>query len=94
MLEDEPGHLRGWLGSLELLVCPTIITAKQQHKGRRKWQPLEKGVAAHSRILAWRIPQTEEPGGLYSPWGCKESDTTEQVPLHFSNTHICTFQPH
>ena len=26
-------------------------------------------------ILAWRIPWTEEPGG-YSPWGCKESDTT------------------
>ena len=27
---------------------------------------LEKGVAAHSRILAWRIPWTEEPGGLQS----------------------------
>ena len=25
---------------------------------------LEKGVAAHSSILAWRIPWTEEPGGL------------------------------
>ena len=28
--------------------------------------PLEKGVAAHSSILAWRIPWTEEPGGLQS----------------------------
>ena len=28
--------------------------------------PLEKGVAPHSRILAWRIPWTEEPGGLQS----------------------------
>ena len=28
--------------------------------------PLEEGVAAHSRILAWRIPWTEEPGGLQS----------------------------
>ena len=27
-------------------------------------------------ILAWRIPWTEEPGGLYSPWDHKESDTT------------------
>ena len=27
---------------------------------------LEKGVATHSRILAWRIPWTEEPGGLQS----------------------------
>ena len=26
--------------------------------------PLEEGVATHSRILAWRIPWTEEPGGL------------------------------
>ena len=28
--------------------------------------PLEKGKAAHSNILAWRIPWTEEPGGLQS----------------------------
>ena len=36
--------------------------------------PLEEGMATHSSILAWRIPWTEEPGGLQS---CKESDTTE-----------------
>ena len=28
--------------------------------------PLEKGMATHSRILTWRIPWTEEPGGLQS----------------------------
>ena len=28
--------------------------------------PLEEGMAAHSRILAWRIPWTEEPSGLQS----------------------------
>ena len=28
--------------------------------------PLEKGMATHPRILAWRIPWTEEPGGLQS----------------------------
>ena len=29
------------------------------------WEdPLEKGMASHFSILAWRIPQTEEPGGL------------------------------
>ena len=38
--------------------------------------PLEKEMATHSGILAWRIPWTEEPGGLYSPWGHKELDTT------------------
>ena len=31
------------------------------------WEdPLEKGMATHSRILPWRIPWTEEPGGLAS----------------------------
>ena len=38
--------------------------------------PLENGMAAHSSILAWEIPWTEEPGGLQS-MGSKESDTTE-----------------
>ena len=28
--------------------------------------PLEKGMATHSSILAWKIPWTEEPGGLHS----------------------------
>ena len=28
--------------------------------------PLEKGMATHSSILAWRIPWTEKPGGLQS----------------------------
>ena len=32
--------------------------------------PLEKGMATHSSILAWRIPWTEEPGGLES-MGCQ-----------------------
>ena len=31
------------------------------------WEdPLEKGMATHSSILAWRTPRTEEPGGLQS----------------------------
>ena len=34
---------------------------------------LEKEVAAHSSILAWRSPWTEEAGGIPSSWGCKES---------------------
>ena len=38
--------------------------------------PLEKEMATHSSILAWRIPWMEELGGLQS-MGRKESDTTE-----------------
>ena len=38
------------------------------------WEdPLEKDMASHSNILAWRIPQTEESGGLQS-MGLQESD--------------------
>ena len=38
--------------------------------------PLEKGMATHLSILAWRIPWTEEPGA-YRPWGRRGSDTIE-----------------
>ena len=37
--------------------------------------PLEKGMATHSSIPAWRIPWTEEPGGLES-MGSQEPDKT------------------
>ena len=39
---------------------------------------MEEEMATHSRILAWRIPWTEEPGGL-QPMGHRESDMTEQL---------------
>ena len=35
--------------------------------------PPEKGMATHSSVLAWKIPWTEEPGGLQS-MGCKKLD--------------------
>ena len=38
--------------------------------------PLEKGMATHSSILCWRVPWTEEPGGLQFT-GHRESDMTE-----------------
>ena len=37
---------------------------------------LEKEMATHSSVLAWRIPGTGEPGGCHL-WGRTESDTTE-----------------
>ena len=41
-------------------------------------EPMKKGMATHTNILAWRIPWTEEPGRLQS-LGLQESDTTEQL---------------
>ena len=40
--------------------------------------PLEKEMATHSSMLAWRIPWERSLVG-YSPWGCKELDTTERL---------------
>ena len=48
--------------------------------------PLEKEIATHSSILPWRIPWTEELGGLQST-GRKELDTIEQLHFHFHFAH-------
>ena len=47
--------------------------------------PLEEDIAVHSSNLAWRIPWTEEPGGLQSMDG-KELDMTE------ATQHIRTYR--
>ena len=67
------------------LVAQTVknLPAMQEAQVRSLGQedPLEKGMATHSGILAWRIPWTEEHGS-YSPWGHKELDMTELLSAH------------
>ena len=53
---------------------PVMQETRVQYLGQE--DPLEKRMATHSSILAWRIPWTEEPCGLQS-MGLQESDTTE-----------------
>ena len=43
---------------------PTVRETQVQSLGRE--DPLEKEMATHSSILAWKIPQTEKPGRLQS----------------------------
>ena len=43
---------------------PAVQETHVQSLGKE--DPLEKGMTTHSSILAWRIPWTEEPGGLQS----------------------------
>ena len=50
---------------------PAVQETRVQSLGREN--PLEKGMATNSSILAWKIPWTEKPGS-YSPWGRKELD--------------------
>ena len=57
---------------------PAMLEIQVQSLG---WEdPLEKKMATHSSILAWRIPWTEKLEG-HSLWSHKESDTTEQITL-------------
>ena len=54
----------GFLGGLVVKNLPTVQETQVQSLG---WEdPLEKGMATYSSILTWRIPWTEEPGGLLS----------------------------
>ena len=54
------------------------------------WEdPLEKEMATHSSILAWRIPWTQRSLVGYSLWARKESDMTERLHTH-THTHTHT----
>ena len=53
--------------------------------------PLEEGMAALSRILAWEILWAEEPGGLWGHKGSQQLDTTERLTLFmfFQKCMLC-----
>ena len=55
---------------------PAVQETRVQSLGQK--DPLEKEMATHSSILAWRIPRTEEPGRLQS-MRSQVSDTTERL---------------
>ena len=57
------------------------LTQETQVQSQGQEDPLEEEMATRSSILAWRIPWTKEAGGLHSPRGCKETDTTERLTL-------------
>ena len=56
------------MGALLLVQTVKNLAAMQESQVQSLGQedPLEKGMATHSSILAWRIPWTQEPGGLQS----------------------------
>ena len=56
-----------YLGLSWWLMVKNLLAMWETQVWSLGWKdPLEKGKASHSRVLAWRIPQTEEPGGLSS----------------------------
>ena len=57
-------QIRASLVAQSVKILPVLQETWVQSLGREN--PLEKEMATHSSILAWRIPWTEEPGGLQS----------------------------
>ena len=62
-----------WYLMFLFLVAQTVknLPAMQKVQSLGWEDPVEKGMATHSSILAWRIPWRESLAG-YNPWGCKE----------------------
>ena len=71
------------MGIFTFLVAQTVkdppATQETRVRSLGREDPLEKGMATHSSILAWRVPRTEEPGGAAVHVVAKESDTAERL---------------
>ena len=71
---DHVDPLRASLTAQRLKNLPAVQETRVQFLGQK--DPLAKGMATHSSILAWRIPWTEDHGRLRS-MGTQGLDTTE-----------------
>ena len=81
IIETRYSNKRGFPGGA---VVKNLLPMQEMQVQPLDWEdPLEKEIATHSSILAGKIPWTEDSGS-YSPWGHKESDTTE------ATEHACT----
>ena len=83
------GHL--WMGGLHQWLSGKESTCQVGATGMQVRSlggevPLEKGMATHSSILAWRVPWTEEPGRLHIHRVTRSRTRLEQL-----STHPCTF---
>ena len=65
--------MRDYWASLVTKMVKNLAAMQAQSLGLE--DPLEKGMATHSSILAWRIPRTEEPGGLHTVHGVVKNQT-------------------
>jgi len=82
--------LGAFLVALMVKNLPAMQETWVQSQGQE--DPLEKDMATYSSIFAWKSPWTEEPGRLYSPWGRKESDTSDWLTLRFSGKDNISYQ--
>ena len=92
-MQETPVRFLGWEDPLEKILGVASFVTQLVKYLTAMWETWvqslgwedasEKGKATHSSILGWRIPWTVHSthGLYYSPWGCKESDITEQLSL-------------
>ena len=74
-------------GAVVGISLPIQETQEMQVQSLCQEDPLEKEMATHSSIPAWKIPWTEKPGRL---WSRKGSDTTERRHTHRPRqAHCC-----
>ena len=74
---------KNYFSVTEIVSFPNGMVVKNCLPMKKMWvqslgqeDPLEKKMATHFSILAWKIPWIEEPGGGYSPWDFKELNMT------------------
>ena len=60
---------------------PTMWETRVRSLGRE--DPLEKEMATHSSYYCLEISHGQKSLVGYTPWGCKQSDTTERLHFHF-----------
>ena len=76
------------LGAQLVKNLPAIQETQVQSVGQK--DPLEKGMATHSSILTWKIPWTEEPGGLLSIGSHRVRQDWATNTLTFSSAVVTT----
>ena len=89
-----PNSPRGFSGGSVVKKLPAMQETRVRSLGQE--DPLEKGMATHSGILAWRIPWTEKPGGLQS-MGSQSQTRLKQLGSNSKLTklyplNMCSFQ--
>ena len=83
-MEEQPWEVKAGTTSKPNLEenLPVVSETRVQSLGRE--DPLGKGMATRSSVLAWRIPWTEQPGGPHSSQGRTELDATDRLTLSHS----------
>ena len=75
----------------DILVAPMVKNLPAMRETQVQslgWEdPLEKGMATHSSILAWRVPRTEEPGGL-QPMGLQSQTRLSDWHYYYPSSHL------